>query len=138
MLDPPSGISEGTAQIKITYPIYNGGQTPALFIGDHSRVSVGSGTADIRGNYTLDRPQTAVVPPRGAHPLNPSHTSELSYEEFNDVKDRRKTLYFSGVLTYLDMFDKERHTWFTLSYTGPAGYKFNMAFETAKGLNRFD
>ncbi|MBV8356432.1 MAG: hypothetical protein JO189_00640 [Deltaproteobacteria bacterium] len=40
---PPSPESN----IEITYPVFNGGQTPALFTGDFSRVIVAHRAADI-------------------------------------------------------------------------------------------
>jgi hypothetical protein len=128
----------------ITYPIYNGGQTPALFIGAYPRVIIDSKPPEgvSKAALVLDKPQSAVVPPRGAEPLKPHYYCDVSQTELLDIRSGKYKLFFYGVLTYYDVFGKEeRHTWFTLSFTGTsadAGKPNPMSFETIDGRNRFD
>jgi hypothetical protein len=128
----------------ITYPIYNGGQTPALYISAYARADTFERppTNVSPAAIALDRPQNVIIPPRGAEPLRPPYNSSLSEEEFFKIRDHAWRLCFYGVLTYVDIFGKtERHTWFNLSFRAPfpeAGVARYMAFEAAGGLNRFD
>jgi hypothetical protein len=62
----------------------------------------------------------------------------LSKQEFADLQAGHHSLFFYGVLTYIDMFEKKRHTWFALRYNGQIGNNMPMQFVTAPGLNRFD
>src|SRR5690242_1530637 len=64
----------------ITYPIYNGGQTPALYIGAFARAIVDYKVPQevSHSALALDRTQNAVVPPRAVEPLNPHYPSFLS------------------------------------------------------------
>jgi hypothetical protein len=124
----------------ITYPIYNGGQTPALYVGAFARVAVDYKAPQevSQAALALDLPQNAVVPPRGAEPLLSHYRSFLSKKEFTDLQAGQHSLFFYGVLTYFDMFDKKRHTWFALSHNGRIGTEIPMQIVIAHGLNRFD
>jgi hypothetical protein len=132
-----------TYPFEIVYPIYNGGQTPALYIGSFARTTVKE-TAPIQiseSAIALDRPQSAVVPPRSQEPIRPRYPSWIDKRELDDIIAGKRRLFFYGVLTYTDIFGKDRHTGFTLSYRGRptnAGDWMAMAFESAKGLNWFD
>jgi len=141
----PQNVHDETARYhyEIVYPIYNGGQTPALYIGSFARTIV----AEVAPQQTsgaaaaLDKPQSAVVPPRSQEPLRPQYPSFIDKPELDDIRAGKRKLFFYGKLTYRDIFDKERHTRFTLSFSGtPADEgKFKpMAFESGKGLNWFD
>jgi hypothetical protein len=132
-----------TYRFEIVYPIYNGGQTPAIYIGSFARTIV----AEVAPQQTseaaaaLDKPQGAVVPPRSQEPLRPLYPSWVDKPELDDIRAGKRKLFFFGMLTYRDIFDKERHTRFTVSFSGtPAKegeFKF-MAFESGEGLNWFD
>jgi hypothetical protein len=132
-----------TYEYDIVYPIYNGGQTPALYIGSFARAIV----AEFAPQQTsvaaveLDKPQNAVVPPRSREPLRPSYHSFVDKQELDDIRAGKRKLFFYGVLTYRDIFDKERHTRFTLGFSRTpeeAGNMTLMAFASGKGLNGFD
>jgi hypothetical protein len=131
----PEG-DERVHKYVITYPIYNGGQTPALYVGSFARTTVDyKPPQKVSPNaLALDRTQNAVVPPRGAEPLNAPYDSFVSEKEFADIRSGKQSLFFYGVLTYFDVFDKERHTWFALRYNGPLGTKMPMDFITNRGL----
>jgi len=124
----------------IVYPIYNGGQTPALYVGAFARTIVDSKAPQevSPSALALDRTQNAVVPPRCGEPLNPPYDSFLSEKELADIQTRQYSLFFYGVLTYFDVFDEERHTWFALRYGGRIGNNMPMDFVATPGLNRFD
>ena len=132
-----------TYPYEIVYPIYNGGQTPALYIGSFARTIVAEVAPQqiSEAAAVVDNPQSAVVPPRSQEPLRPLYSSFISKRELDDIRAGKRKLFFYGMLTYRDIFDKERHTRFTLSFSGtPAEVgKFRpMPFESGKGLNWFD
>jgi hypothetical protein len=132
---PPSPESN----LEITYPVFNGGQTPALFTGDFSRVIVAHRAADIGdiGNPAI-RKQTSVIPPRGADAVNAKHWTYLSDDELADIENGTRKLFFYGFLFYFDVFQYSHKTWFALSYSGPRGRDMPMGFVTEAGYNRFD
>ncbi|HYB91917.1 MAG TPA: hypothetical protein VEC38_12830 [Candidatus Binataceae bacterium] len=128
---------------EIVYPIFNGGQTPALYLGPFARTIVSGKPPQQTSEaaLTLDRPQSAVIPPNTETPVRGIYSSFVSEEELDDLRAGKRKLFFYGGLTYLDIFGLERHTWFTLSFAGtPAepGKSKPMAFESGKGLNGFD
>jgi hypothetical protein len=93
--------ADPTYPYTITYPIYNGGQTPALYISAYARADTFERppTAVSPAALALDRPQNVIIPPRGAEPLKPTYDSFLSEEEFFKIRDRAWRLCFYGVLT---------------------------------------
>jgi hypothetical protein len=132
-----------TYRYEIVYPIYNGGQAPALYIGSFARTIVAEVAPQQISNAAaaLDKEQSAVVPPRSQEPLRPQYSSFVDKPELDDIRAGTRKLFFYGMLTYRDIFDEERHTRFTLSFSGtPAkeGEFKHMAFESGKGLNWFD
>ena len=132
---PPSPESN----IEITYPVFNGGQTPALFTGDFSRVIVAHRAADIGdiGNPAT-RKQTSIIPPRGGDPMNAKHWTCLSDDELADIENGTRKLFFYGFLFYFDVFRYSHKTWFALTYSGSRGNNMPMAFVTEPEYNRFD
>ena len=132
---PPSPESN----VEITYPVFNGGQTPALFTGDFSRIIVAYRAADIGdiGNPAT-RKQTSIIPPRGEDPMNAKHWTYLSDDELTDIENGTRKLFFYGFLFYFDVFQYSHKTWFALSYNGSRGNNMPMAFVTEPGYNRFD
>ena len=132
-----------TYPYEIVYPIYNGGETPALYTGSFARSTVAEiAPREIsEAAAVIDKPQSAVVPPRSQEPLRPSYPSWVDKPELDDMRAGKRKLFFFGILTYRDIFDEERHTRFTLSFSGtPAeqGEFKHMAFESGKDLNWFD
>ncbi|MGB9381646.1 hypothetical protein [Candidatus Binatus sp.] len=141
----PQNVYEETTtyRFEIVYPIYNGGQTPALYIGSFARTIVAETAPQqiSEAATALDKPQSAVVPPRSQEPLRPLYPSWVDKPELDDIRAGKRKLFFYGKLVYRDIFDAERHTRFTLSFSGtPAeeGKFKHMAFESGKGLNWFD
>ncbi|MGD0671951.1 MAG: hypothetical protein ABSB13_07730 [Candidatus Binatus sp.] len=128
---------------EIFYPIYNGGPTPALYKGVFARAEVlPTAPKDINQNaLTFDKPQDAVIPPHVPQPISGQYSSFVSKEELDDLRAGKRKLFFYGVLTYDDIFGKERHTRFTLGFSGTPERPPNlmlMAFVSGKGFNWFD
>jgi hypothetical protein len=143
--DEPRNVYDDNTEhpYVIVYPVYNGGPTPALYIGPFARTTVSARPpTDISESAkALDRPQSAVVPPRSQQPVNGRYHQWVSKEELDDLRAGERKLFFYGLLTYNDIFNNERHPRFTLSFIGTpaeAGKFRPMAFESGKGLNWFD
>ena len=141
----PQNVYDETTRYDydIVYPIYNGGQTPALYIGSLARTALTEDAPQQTSEaaIALDKPQSAVVPPRSREPLRPLYTSFVDKRGLDDIRAGKKKLFFYGMLVYRDIFDKKRHTRFTLSFSGtPAteGEFRHMVFVSGKGLNWFD
>jgi hypothetical protein len=128
---------------EIYYPIYNGGQTPALYKGAFARAEVlAIAPKDINQNaLTFDKPQDAVVPNHAPQPISGYYSSFVSKEELDDLRAGKRKLFLYGVLTYNDIFKKERHTRFTVGFSGTPEAEGNfmpMRFVSGEGLNWFD
>jgi hypothetical protein len=129
------------ANVEITYPIYNGGPTPAIFIGDYSRLMVARRVSEIgKVENAATRKQSVVIPPRGGEPMNAKHWTFLTDDELEQVEKGERQLLFYGFLMYFDVFNIWHKTWFALTYSGPleAGQKRFMGFVTEPEYNRFD
>ena len=79
-----------------------------------------------------------IVPPRGAEPINPLHSSLLSDDEVADIRAGKRKIFFYGFLSYFDVFGQFHKTWFALSYSGQFVSNMPMGFVTVPGYNRFD
>jgi hypothetical protein len=128
---------------EIFYPIYNGGQTPALYKGAFARGEVLSTAPKDINQFALefDKTQSAVVAPNAPQPISGHHPSFVSKEELDDLRAGKRKLIFYGVLTYDDIFKIERHTRFTLHFSGTPEKEGNfvlMGFVSGAGLNWFD
>lgn len=129
------------ANVEITYPIYNGGSTPAIFIGDYSRLTIARRVSEIgKVENPAMRKQSVVVPPQGGEPINAKYWDFRTDEEFEQIRKGERQLLFYGFLMYFDVFDIWHKTWFALTYSGPleAGQKRFMSFVTEPEYNRFN
>jgi len=129
--------------VQITYPIYNGGQTPGVLIGRFIRVTL---VDRIPAENPTGSPATikegVVIPPsRGeAAVINPQYFIQLVDGEAEQIEDGRLTFFLYGFLMYVDVFGHWHKTGIGAAYSGPleTGKTYFMNFLTQVGYNYFD
>ena len=132
------------AKVQVTYPIYNGGQTPGTLTGRFIRVLIVDRIPDENPakNHAVSR-ESAIVPAnRGLESdvINPPYFIDLIDGEAEDIQKGVKRFFLYGFLLYRDIFDLRHYTWIGAAYDGPleVGKTYYMGFITKAGYNRFD
>jgi len=129
--------------IQITYPIYNGGQTPGTLIGRFIRVTLVDRipAANPTGSPAPIK-EEVVIPPSRAEPtaINPQYFIQLVDGEADQIENGKRTFFLYGFLMYADIFGHRHKTGLGAAYSGPleAGKTYFMNFLTQAGYNYFD
>lgn len=133
------------SQIKIAYPVWNAGKTPALYIGERVRFEV---IDSIESVVPLKPHEEGIVkiplviPPVGNEltRIGPIYTVVVPDEDIANVERGEAVIVFHGFIRYEDISGLPHDTGFGVSLTGPLDESrhHRMTLIRREGFNWFN